>query len=338
MIMSWFTQPPGENSSYYQYDTVTKNFTRIRLELDRASSSGSTDDTFVGYKAERYVGFSTARYSTSKGNLGDWSVNEDGALCYKGVALPADRPDAGARTYDCTDPSSFVHRGNPVTTTPTLPEGIGAKHLALLANETFGGAHDAMTKLTGPDASDAELSKALKDAVCTVVGVDDFAQISDAQILAKLTSQVADIRLRAEIAKATSVDVALTEAARATDLISEQIGEGLLTPNQELQTAFGSLKDAIGKAQIAENAEAVRVALTEIGVAQRAVATAIETIDVGQRDTVAREFSAAQEAVVEVQLQAAEWRAAETGYDALAEAGSVGDYEQEMFEGTEEIV
>ena len=337
MIISWFTQPPDEFSSYYQYDTVTKNFTRIRLELGRQSQSGNTDDTFVGFKTERYVGFSSADYSTRKSNLGHWSVNEAGELCYDGVALPTGRPAADDNVYDCTDPSSFVHSGNPVTTTPSLPPGIEPKHLALLANETFGGTHDVRTRLTGSDATEDELTSALKDAVCTVLEVDDFAKITDAEILAKLTSQIDSIRLDAVVSKASNLDEALTAAGKATDLISEQIGEGVLVPNRELQTAFGSLQDSIAKAQSAENADAVRAALVEIGDAQQAVAAAIDTIDVAQRGNVAREFTAAQEALTEVQQQAIEWRAAETAYEKLATADNVDDYEKEIFEGTEEI-
>src|ERR1700722_8936860 len=109
MIISWFSQPEGGKfSSYYQYDTVTTNFTRIRMELGRASSSGATDDTFIGFKTERYVGFSDQYYSTSKSNLGHWSVNEDNELCYDDVPLAGGRPAPGARIYDCTNPGSFV--------------------------------------------------------------------------------------------------------------------------------------------------------------------------------------------------------------------------------------
>jgi hypothetical protein len=338
MIISWFSQPEGSFSSYYQYDTVTTNFTRIRLELGRASSNGSTDDTFIGYKTERYVGFSDVRLSTSKSNLGHWSVNEDNQLCYDGAPLPGGRPSDGARIYDCTDPSSFVHRGNPVTDTPTLPDGIAPKHLALLANETFGGSRDSTTKLTGSDATDAELSTALKQAVCDVLEVDDFATITDAEILAKLTSQVESIRVNAILDKAGNLDEALTEAGKATDLISEQITEGAIVPNKELSTAFGSLQEALAKTQVAENPDAVRAALVEVGNAQRAVATAIETIDVTHREAVAERFSAAEEALAEVHLQAIEMRTAETAYEKLTEAANVDDYEKEIFEGTEEVL
>lgn len=338
MIISWFSQPEGSFSSYYQYDTVTTNFTRIRLELGRVSSSGATDDTFIGYKTERYVGFSDQRYSTSKSNLGHWSVNADNELCYDGVALPGGRPADGARIYDCTNPGSFVHRGNPVTDTPTLPEGIAPKHLALLANETFGGSKDAMTKLTDSDATDAELSTALKQAVCDVLEVDDFATITDAQILTKLTSQVESIRINAILDKAGGLDKALTEAGKATDLINEEIIEGTIVPNQELTTAFGSLQEALAKTQTAENPDAVRAALAEVSNAQRAMTAAIETIDVTHQEAVAESFSAAERALTEVHLQAIEMRTAETAYEKLTEAVNVDDYEKEIFEGTEEVI
>lgn len=338
MIISWFSQPEGSFSSYYQYDTVTTNFTRIRLELGRASSNGSTDDTFVGYKTERYVGFTDESLSTRKSNLGHWSVNEDNELCYDGAPLPGGRPSDGDRIYDCTDPSSFVHRGNPVTDTPTLPDGIAPKHLALLANETFGGSRDTTTKLTGSDATGADLSRALKQAVCDVLEVEDFATITDGQILAKLTSQVESIRINAILDKAGNLDQALTEAGKATDLISEQIAEGAIVPNSELTTAFGSLQEALAKTQTAENPDAVRAALAEVSKAQEAVGTAIESIDVAHRDAVAERFSAAEDALAEVHFQAIEMRTAETAYEQLTEAVNVDDYEKEIFEGTEEVL
>jgi hypothetical protein len=337
MIISWFSQPQESFSSYYQYDTVTTNFTRIRMELGRASSTGATDDTFISFKTQRYVGFSTERYSTS--SLDRWSVNADNQLCWDGTPLSSGRPTPGARTYDCTDPRSFVHRGSPVADTPPeLPAGITAKHLALLANETFGGSRDATITLTGSDASDEELSTALKNAVCDVLQVDDFATITDEQILAKLTSQVESIRGIAVASKSTSLDQALTEAGKAADLISEQIGAGEIVPNTELTTAFGSLQEAIGKAQGAENFGAVRSALAAIGNARQALTTAIETIDSAQRQAVTDRFSATQEALVEVRQQAIEWEAAGSAYEKLAAATDVADYEKEIFEGTEEVL
>jgi hypothetical protein len=335
MIISWFSQPEGSLSSYYQYDTVTTNFTRIRMELGRASSNGSTDDTFIGFKTERYVGFSDQTYSTRKSNLGHWSVNEDNELCYDDVPLAGGHPAPGARIYDCTSPSSFVHRGNPVADgAPTLPDGIAAKHLALLANETFGGSSDTTTKLTGSDATDAELSTALKKAVCDVLEVDDFATITDEQILAKLTSQAAEIRVRAVAAKETSLSEALTEAGKATDLMSEELTDGDITPNTELTTAFGSLQDAIAKAQAAETS-GVHAALVEVSKAQEAVVAAIKTIDVTHREAVETSFSAADDALAVVHLQEFEMQTAEKAYEKLTEAADVGDYQKELFEGTE---
>jgi cell fate (sporulation/competence/biofilm development) regulator YmcA (YheA/YmcA/DUF963 family) len=174
--------------------------------------------------------------------------------------------------------------------------------------------------------------------VCGVLEVDDFAAITDAQILAKLTSQVESIRGLAVASKSTSLDQALTEAGKAADLISEQIGEGVLVPNKELTTAFGSLQEAIGKAQSAENFGAVKSALAEIGNAQQAVTTAIETIDSAQRQAVADRFSATQEALGQVRQQAIEWETAGSAYEKLTEATDVADYEKEIFEGTEEVL
>src|SRR5580658_5195060 len=131
VIISWFTEPPSSFASYYQHDTVTQRFSRIRLQLGRQSLS-ATNDTFVSYKPHRAVGFSAQRYSTSDPGS-HWSVNEKGALCYDNAPLPSSKPNDGDRVYDSSDPSSFVHRGNAVTNSPELPAGIEPKHLALLA-------------------------------------------------------------------------------------------------------------------------------------------------------------------------------------------------------------
>jgi hypothetical protein len=137
MIISWFTQPKKPFSSYYQYDTVTRHFSRTRLELDRSSKSGHSNDTFVSYSKQRAVGFTNKRCPYDSEKPGQhWSV-ENGTLCYNGKPLPSASPRSGYRVYDTSNPQNSVHKGNAVTDTPKLPDGIGAKHLALLANDTM---------------------------------------------------------------------------------------------------------------------------------------------------------------------------------------------------------
>lgn len=336
MIMSWFTQPPGKTfSSYYQYDTVTKNFTRIRLELNRADPDG----TFISYQTERFVGFSAKRYRTSGKNLRRWSVNEKNELCYENVALPTSQPNEGVRTYDCSLPMTRVHQGRGLTNDPILPEGIKPKHLALLANETFGGDEDATIKLTESNAGDAAVASALQGRVCEILGVPatDFPAITDDVIIAKLTSQVKIIRDIAGDPSKANVKDWLGEAGRVMAEISARIGDGLPVLNEELQTALGSLQLAIDTAGRVQSTDGMGHALTEISYAETAVQQVIGTIAAAQREAVASEFSKARDALIEVRGQVTEWQKIEVSYKSLENAGTIEDYTKEILPEYEEI-
>jgi hypothetical protein len=333
VIISWFTEPPSSFASYYQYDTVTQRFSRIRLQLGRQSLN-ATNDTFVSSKPHRAVGFSAQRYSTSDPGS-HWSVNEKGALCYDNAPLPSSKPNDGDRVYDSSDPSSFVHRGNAVTNSPELPAGIEPKHLALLANEAL--VTMAKITLTGPGASGQELAEAIKGEVCRILNVENFAAINDDMILGKLTSQTNSIRGDATRQPASSQGEALTAAEETDHLIGEQIEEGILTPNEAFETAFGSMQSALAKAQTAVGDANVRQALIEIGNAQQAVKTAIENIDAAMHEAVARQLDLVQKSLSEAQQDATEWQAIEEEYRPLAEADTVADYEREIGVEFEEI-
>ena len=152
MIISWFTDPSkgtfvegsGKLSSYYQYDTQSKQFSRVRLELGRSSGSG---DTKAMYQETRYVAFSDQKINDSK----NWTV-ENGELKYKGNSLEQ-TPTNGDYVYDLTNPKSTPHYGNPVTDSPNLPEGIEIRHLSLIANESILSESDIV--FTGGDATTA---------------------------------------------------------------------------------------------------------------------------------------------------------------------------------------
>jgi hypothetical protein len=324
MIISWFTQPPGSFASYYQYDTVTGEFSRTRLELGRTSSS-STNDTFVSYYPERYVGFSNKSYSTSNPSA-HWSVNDKGQLCYDGNALPG-KPSTGWGVYDSSDTSSFVHRGNPVTVKPELPTGIEAKHLTLLANDAF--ISGKKTILTDGSAKPAELVDALKTQVCRVLKVNDFNTITDDTILVKLTSQAKTISSLASHESVFNMDKALTAADDARYLISEQMDEGLLTPTNEFEDAFDSLESALENAQNASG-ESASQALTEIGKAQQALNTAINNIDANKYATVAKELNNASSSLDTAKQHANDWQQVDMEYEKLTAANTVDDYMEIM--------
>jgi hypothetical protein len=331
MIIFWFTQPKNSFASYFQYDTVTQQFSRIRLELGRISNSGRITDTFVSCNSQRTVGFSKDRHPFDRESPGyHWTV-KDGALCYDGKPLPGGRPSIGDRVYDTSDPKSFVHAGNLVTDTPKLPPDIEPRHLALLANDAL--VSKTKTTLTPGDASEGELVNAIKGQVCRILGVKDVASITDEMILDKLTSQAGSIRRKAVSESVSSMEKALTAAKDASALVSEQIQEGLLTPIQEFEDAFGSLQSALTSAETASSDADVQQSLTEIGKAQQAVNTAIEDVDAAKNEAAARQLDSARELLSQAERHATDWQAVETEYKPLAEASTVEDYMDTMSGG-----
>jgi hypothetical protein len=332
MIISWFTQPAGF-ASYYQYDTSTKQFSRTRLELGRGGSDGG--DTFVSYKPKRYVGFSKDTYSSS--DLSKWSV-EDDALCYNKTKLKSGPPESGDKVYDSTDTGEFVHRGNPVTEQPTLPDGISGKHLALLANDVFVNGQKGTFKLTEGTASPEDLAEAIKAKVCEIVGVDKFEDATDDKILEKLTSQIKEISGKAAAPSAKSLNEALDQAKQINDAITEQIENGAFTPTQDFETAFGQLQTAIGKAQSATGGADLKQALVEIGAAQQSLNTAIENIDATEHESVSKQLENARDALESAKQNVTDWQAIEEEYKPLAETDTIEDYEREIGVENEEVL
>ncbi|MCE0915821.1 MULTISPECIES: hypothetical protein [unclassified Pseudomonas] len=326
MIISWFTQPTDANASYYQYDSVTQQFSRIRLELGRTSMSGN-NGTFATYKSQRTFGFSDQRYSTQ--NPADhWSVNEDGKLCYDKTVLRGVPPQVGDKVYDSSNTNEFVHRGNPVTDTPELPEGILPKHLALLANEAM--VQKAQIDLTLGTATQEALIEAIQNKVCGILKVDNFEQVTDDLILGKLTSQIAQIGQSAGKQQAQTLNEALAKSAQVNEWIASQMNDGLLTPTTEFENAFEQLQQAVIDAQSATGQANLQQALTEISTAQQRVETLIGTLDAEQHAAAVQELKNASQALAEAQTSASEWQEINAEYEPLAEAESIEAYEQEI--------
>jgi hypothetical protein len=333
MPVYWFTQPSTSSqsfSSYYQYDTGSQQFVRIRLALGRSGSDG--DNTFVSYKGERSVGFSAEPMSTKPRS--DWKIDADGMLYYKGNPL-SDKPIPGARTWD-TGPSSPVHKGSKVTVEPDLPENIEAKHLALLANDAMISRPGEPIVLTPGTASAADLSTAIKGEVCRILGVpvQDLATIPNEKILATLTSQAKTIGGDLVGQSASNMEDALAAAEEANAQIGELLTDGA-TPDAGFEAAFGSLQSAISNAKGVSGAD-VQKALAEIGSAQQALNTAIENIGEARSAAITEQFDLAGKSLSEAEAHATEWQTVETDYKPLAEATSVDDY-MKTLSGEEEI-
>lgn len=341
MIISWFTNPgDGVLSSYYQYDNLTRQFVRIRLELGRTDANDASD-TVVNYQPERVVGFSKQDYLGDADELdpADWSVNDGGELCYRGTPLPGGRPPAGDYVYDASIGTTFPHAGSPVTVEPVLPEGIEPRHLALLANDAV--ANRARTRvLTKGSASTEELADAIKENVCRVLKVEDFTDVNDDVILQTLTEQIRTISANTSVDAAHSVGKELVMAERACSRINGRIADGVITPNKAFIDACASFQQAIKKSLgITGEAADARRALAEIRVAQQEVNKAIETIDAAKFEDVIKELNLAHESLNQAQKQTDSWEAAKEEYEPLAEAKSLEGYERELgFPETEEVV
>jgi hypothetical protein len=164
MCISWFTQPTGSFASCYLFNQSTHAFCRVRIELGRTARNGDNGDTLVSSHATRAVGFvpNGRDYHTSQ--LERWSINEAHHLCYDDEPLPQD-PVVGYTVFDSTTPGDFVHRGNPITVTPHLPEGITREDMVMLARLVMAETTQGRIRLTARDASEAALRDAILEAI-----------------------------------------------------------------------------------------------------------------------------------------------------------------------------
>ncbi len=334
MIISWFTDPakgnfgiPGNEekfSSYYQYDTTSKEFTRVRLELGRTSGSG---DTQAMFKETRYVGFSTEKIRTSS----DWTV-EAGQLKYKGVALET-VPTEGDYVYDLTNPTSKPHFGNPVTSEANLPEGIEVKHLNLIANDAM--VSKSSVVFTTKAASGAELAEVLKGEVAMIVG-KPFASITDADILTTLKAQVTELKSRLISEPKTSIEESLSAVEETLSEINNKIMEGDFVPTQECETAYSDLQKSAAGAKAATSSGDVKTAISEIANAQESLVTVVNTIEEAQHEAIRSSLEASSTSLEEASNASLQWDAIQAEYTQLETASSVEEYESEI--GVEEPV
>lgn len=147
-IQTWFTNPSGGFSSFYMYDTDTKNFVRIRLELNREPTSDGVDNgyTKIVKRSNRVVAFST-KYDRHPFLRGD-------EIYVSGSPVPyAYPPNVGMYVYDCSVGSGrSPHLGNPVILTPILPAGIDSELLSTIASHYITG-NDIDEDLTPPTSN-----------------------------------------------------------------------------------------------------------------------------------------------------------------------------------------
>lgn len=330
MLINWFTQPPAKFASYYQYDTVTQRFCRIRLELGRTSGSG---DAKAMYEPRRAVGFSPNK--NFKSDKSRWSVDDKGTLSYDGKPLSG-KPTAGDWTYDIGIPTtSSAHLGNQVPADPpVLPPGIKAEHLALVANEAM--LTRTEIKLAPGSVSPEKLATAIKTKVCEILKVDNFGAVNDELITTTLTGQAKALYTEAARGSVSGLNDALAAASSANELIGKQLENGLV-PDKAIQEVFDSLQSALAKAGAASGSADIQGALDEIGKARQAVEKAISVTTVAENKAVTEQLDIATESLAQAEQSAARWQTAETEYKPLIEAENPDSY-MEALSAEEEVL
>lgn len=139
MFKYWFTAPKNNGfSSFYFYKLDTKEFCRIRLELNRHSRNQNDGRTSAFYYAYRAVGFAASKYLDCT-NRQFWRIQKTGSgdrLLYQGKFLLNSEPNMLERyVYDSSNTLLGIHKGNPMvsSTEAILPPGIRTYHLLKLA-------------------------------------------------------------------------------------------------------------------------------------------------------------------------------------------------------------
>jgi hypothetical protein len=214
-IVTWYTDPSegtfkngsGKFSSYYQYETVTRRFVRIRLDIERKSLAGSNakdaGGTEIIYREKRYVGFSSKKDLPTKNN---WTTSESGKLCYNGDELSINdnsQPSKNLYVYDTSDVRNPTHKGNKVTLKANLPEGITENHLRLLANHAM--ITGKSVKLTLANAEVDELIKSIFDNVQAIVDKKEPLSITSDDFFNKIKIQDGQIKKIALLASKANI-------------------------------------------------------------------------------------------------------------------------------------
>lgn len=129
-IQTWFTQPPTSFSSYYYYDTKTRGFVRIRLELNRPDDG---DPKIMVYR-NRYVAFVNRDIKFDYKDYKLWTV-EGNNIKYKNDIL-SNVIHKDLKVIDFTlehgeDNPSHVHHGNPITIEFKLPKKKNGEYVTV---------------------------------------------------------------------------------------------------------------------------------------------------------------------------------------------------------------
>ncbi|GEM_PF-3716007 len=341
MIISWNTDPskgtfaPGSTkySSYYQYDTVSHKFVRIRLELGRTESNG---ETMIIYDNDRAVGFSDIDFIEEEQEYpdSDFSIDEaTGEVLLRGVPL-SQTPQPGYNVVDMSPGDTVPHFGNSVSNSADthFPEGIQNKHLGVLANEAILGEKGIV--LTSSAASGAELSAVLKGQVAKVVG-KPFNEITNEDLLKTLQRQVAQIKQNEILPSKENINSSLEEADGLIDSIKEQITDEGMVPTEEFSKSYSNFIEKYMNANAAvESGIAVKSAMEEFQAAKNQLMNESKTIEAAYYNNLETQLNNTNTAVDAAVADATTWENIDLEYENLEKANSIEEYEAEI--GVEE--
>ena len=337
MLITWYTDPSKGSfsegstkfSSFYQYDTVSKKFVRIRLELGRTGSDGGK--TFSSYKETRYVGFSNDP-SIRTSQKTKWSVNDQGELVFDGTPL-SQEPKPGYGVFDTSssvfESSTFIHRGNKISAEANFPEGIEPRYLSLVANDTMinGGKID----FTNSTATAEELSEAIKSRVKTILDVEDLSTVSDETFLDKLKSQIQEIKSSTLQPSQNALEDSIDQTSRLFDQLNSEIVDKGIVPTEEFESAVQNLREKIQNASEAiTSKEGIKDAITELQSAQENLKTKAQELSDNKYEEIESTISSSKEAIDSAATESQRWESINSEYNEVESSSSIEQYEESM--------
>ena len=124
-LKTWVTKSRQPFNSFYYYNTMSRNFVRIRLELGR---KGLYPNPGITARLNRFIGFVDNLNAFDFKNFNRWTVNNKNEIVYcvgnDFITLP-NEPAAGKKVIDFSLAidelhPTFIHLGNTVAETPGM--------------------------------------------------------------------------------------------------------------------------------------------------------------------------------------------------------------------------
>ena len=339
----------GRFSSYYQYNTVTKEITVIDLSV-HAKGGG-----FFAYARESYFGL--YKNELDIGKTGKWGITPEGELTYiekpsskkaKMITLSTEPKDGLISYYTnggiqrAADISEIRTSGWKVTSKPYFPEDIRTSHLSLIANEA-GIKRSSKSSLEFIDPFTAEekanVSEFLKINIEKILGrpKHSFASISDADILNKLKGQLKEISNINKQKYAERIDEAIQSAIDFENGILEKMESLGIPPTEEFRNYYGEFISDLRKAHIdasIASPEGTRSALEKLRSAERNIRNATSHMSDEMKTALREEFSVTSGSVREALRATRSLNQVETFEPKIDNINSLDEYEEGFSDDT----